>query len=63
MSRFGMAFRRKVDKVERIQSNENDQKTKGKDRRTWGCLAEKIKEESEGSLLPKMFKRKTWGKK
>lgn len=53
MFRLGTAFRGKVDKVERIQSNENDQKSKGKDRRTWGCLAEKIKEESGGNLLPK----------
>ena len=31
MFSFGTAFRGKVDKVERIQSNEKGQKSKGKD--------------------------------
>ena len=63
MFRFGTAFRGTVDKGERIQSNENDQKSKGKDRRTWSCLAEKIKEESGGNLLPKnkRFKKEDIG--
>jgi len=63
MFRFAMAFRGKVDKVERIQSNEDDQKSKGQDRRTLGCLAENVKEESGGNFLPKnkRFKKEDTG--
>lgn len=54
MFRFSTAFRRKVDKVEKIQNN---------DRKTGGCLAEKIKEESGGNLLSKrkLFKKEDTG--
>lgn len=41
MFRFGTAFRGKVDKVERIQSNENDGKIKGERRKGLGLLRRK----------------------
>lgn len=43
MFRFGTAFRGKVDKVERIQSNENDQKIKGERQKDLGLLSRKDK--------------------
>lgn len=54
-----MTLKGEVVKAERIQSNKNDQKSKGKDKRTWDCLAETIKEESGISFLPqnKSFKK------